>query len=111
MKIKGLVAALGLTATLVLAVACSNGEAAGTPAEDSEPDTSGQVGQPATGGQEPQAPVSGGSTAPSTEPVSSKGIPAPVSEPLRSVVASVSSGGGSYSISPLIQTGSSQAGI
>ena len=111
MKIKGLVAVFGLTALLAFAVACSNGEAAGTPAEGSEPDTSGQVGQPATGGEEPQAPASSGATAPSTEPAPSQGIPAPFSEPVRSGVASASTGGGSYSISPSIQTGSSQAGI
>ena len=128
-KLKGLTVVIGLAAVMVLAVACGNGEASTTPSTDADttvPPAS-QVTEPADQelpmasqgipkpaiGQAVEEPGVQSSSAPS-EPrelpvsVSSGPAPAPAVAPAMEVAPI---GGGGYSSAPLLQVGSSQAGI
>jgi len=97
-KTKGIMAAIGISALLVLGAACGNGEVATTPTSDSDE-------QPASEG----APVSSQAVAPAPATVPSTTGKAAV-EP--SPVLSSSSGfSGSVPVAALAQGGSSDAGI
>jgi len=97
-KTKGIMAAVGISALLVLGVACGNGEAATTP-------TSASVEQPASTG----APASSQTVAQAPATVPSTTGEAAV-EP-RQVLASSSGFSGSVPVAALAQGGSSDAGI
>ena len=112
MKIKGLVAVVGIAVLMVLGVACGNGEAAETPGSGSEAtsplnEQAGQSGSAAGGGAiepgDPLPPVGGQSQ----EQPLLHGDPEP---PLRGIVSSSASPATSY-LTPLLQVGSSQVGI
>ena len=123
MKIRGTVAVIGLVAVLVLGAACTNGEAASDPSTSPDP---GPPSAPAALASSQTAPAAAaaGPAAPAVsvapEPASavegglvSEPARAPVTEPLPaslSVSASRSGLLGSAG-SPLLQVGSSQAGI
>ena len=132
MKIaKGTIALFGVAALMLLAVACSHGEAADTPnarPETTAPSQSEPV-QPSTGQPEPVgavgAPGSAGA-APAIEPsvaVASQGVPPPpASAPVVSIPAlpmrepaqmprSAMSGAVGASFGPLLQAAGSQSGI
>ena len=123
--VKELTVVLSLTVVMVLAVACGNGEATTTPAIDSETTApASQVTEPAGGEQLPVvpdgAPEPAGvareepgvpSLAASTEPQS---LPAPVvvsTQRASAPAMEVAPISGGYSSAPLLQVGSSQAGI
>ena len=104
-KTKGIMAAVGISALLVLGVACGNGEAATTLPSDSVADASGRVEQPASTG----APVSSQAVAPAPAAVPST-TDEPAVEP-SPVLASSSGFSGSVPVAALAQSGSSDAGI
>ena len=105
LKAKGLMVAVGISALLVLGVACGNGEAATTPTSGSVANASGSDEQPASTG----APVSSQAVAPASATVPSTTDEAAV-EP--SPVPPSSSGfSGSVPVAALAQFGSSDAGI
>ena len=132
-KVKGLIAVTGLATVVMLAVACGNGEASTTPASDSDPTDSTAstasepsdqeqlprvpAGAPEPAGSEPReepgVPSTSASTGVPTLPapgvVSTQPVPAPVPPPVTAM--EVASAGGGYSTAPLLQVGSSQAGI
>ena len=113
MRFKGVLAIIGLTTVLVLGAACSNGEAATTPDTDSEPtsppsavadptDTPGQTEEPVVTEPAPVSVPSAPSEGVVSPPVVSRPAPAPaIISPVR----------GGASVSPLLQSASSQSGI
>jgi uncharacterized protein YggE len=107
LKAKGLMVAMGISALLVLGVACGNGEAATTATPDDAQDASTSVEQTVETGAPVLAPVQAVAPAPATVP--STEDQATVTK--GSAVALSSGISGSLPVAALAQSGSSDAGI
>ena len=107
LKAKGMMVAVGISALLVLGVACGNGEAATTASPDDAPNASTKVEQTAETGAPVQAPVQAVAPAPATVPATEDEVTV-----TKSSAIAVSSGiSGSLPVAALAQGGSSDAGI
>ncbi len=107
LKAKGLMAAVGISALLVLGLACGNGEAATTATPDDVADSSSQGEQTVATGA--PAPVSAQAVAPAPAPAPSMEDTATVTKGSSS--ASLSGIAASVPVAALAQGGSSDAGI